>query len=179
MPTVSSHCYVDNHRRVNNRCFVMLEGAGPYGCAVLYGAKSWSCSLLLSAPMRWSKGGRNAMTFNEFQFSACSAHQCPVKVVHRIPAGPGMSSQRVERRSLLERDSLVRKDRASGWVVAQNGQKEGVHNVHTLGFRFGCTDVGLGRIGDVFRGGADFQGVRLVRVPPRARVFPVQGLLSL
>jgi hypothetical protein len=57
--------------------------------------------------------------------------------------------------------------------------KEGVHNVHTLGFGFGCTGVGLGRIGDVFGRGSVFQGERLVRVPSRARVFPVQRLFSL
>jgi hypothetical protein len=62
---------------------------------------------------------------------------------------------------------------------AQNGTKEGVDSVHTLGFGFGCTGLGLGRNGDVFERVADSQGERLVRVPPRARVFPVQGLFSL
>jgi hypothetical protein len=37
--------------------------------------------------------------------------------------------------------------------------KEGVHNVHTLGFGFGCTGIGLGRIGEVFGGVADFHGL--------------------
>jgi hypothetical protein len=36
-----------------------------------------------------------------------------------------------------------------GRIRAQNAHKEGVHNVHTLGFGFGCTGVGLGRTGDV------------------------------
>jgi hypothetical protein len=59
------------------------------------------------------------------------------------------------------------------------GKKEGVDSVHTWGFVFGCTGIGLGRIGDVFGRGADLLGERLVRVPPRARVFPVQRLLGL
>jgi hypothetical protein len=36
--------------------------------------------------------------------------------------------------------------------------KEGVDSVHTLGFGFGCTGLGLGRITDVFGGVADLQG---------------------
>jgi hypothetical protein len=63
--------------------------------------------------------------------------------------------------------------------AAEMVTKEGVDSVHTLGFGFGCTGVGLGRTGDVLGGVADFQGERLVRVPSRARVFPVQGLFSL
>jgi hypothetical protein len=40
-------------------------------------------------------------------------------------------------------------------------KKEGVHNVHTRGFGFGCTGVRPGRMGDVFGGVADYQGERL------------------
>jgi hypothetical protein len=54
-------------------------------------------------------------------------------------------------------------------------KKQGVDSVHTLGFGFGCTDIGLVRIGDVFGGVADFQGERLVRVPPRAQCFRRSG----
>ena len=48
-------------------------------------------------------------------------------------------------------------------VPRQREEKEGVHTVHTLGFGFGCTGAGLGRIGDVsgewrlFRGSARFE----------------------
>lgn len=38
-------------------------------------------------------------------------------------------------------------------------QKESVHNVHTGGFGFGCTGGGPVRIGDVYAGVADFQGL--------------------
>lgn len=64
-------------------------------------------------------------------------------------------------------------------VVPQRAKKGGVHNVHTLGSGFSCSGVGLGRIGEVFESGADFQGERLVRVPPRARVSAGQRLFSL
>ena len=54
----------------------------------------------------------------------------------------------------------------------QAGTKEGVDTVHTLGFGFSCTGLGLARIGDIFERMADLQGERLVRVPPPARRLP-------
>jgi hypothetical protein len=75
--------------------------------------------------------------------------------------------------------TCARAPRACSLDGASRDKKEGVDIVHTLGFGFGCTGVGPGRSGDVFGGVADYQGERLVRVPSWARVFPVQGLLSL
>jgi hypothetical protein len=49
--------------------------------------------------------------------------------------------------------------------------------VHTLGFGSGRSGAGLGRIAELFGGVADFRGLDPVRVPPRARVFPVRGFL--
>jgi hypothetical protein len=76
-----------------------------------------------------------------------------------------------------EQDSGVRPGVAK-WSVNAH-KKEGVDTVHILGFGFGCTGLELRRIGEVFSSVADFQGERLVRVPPWARVFPLQGLFSL
>jgi hypothetical protein len=51
--------------------------------------------------------------------------------------------------------------------------------VSTLGFGFGWTGIGVGRIGDVFGRAAASQGEPLVRVPHRARVFPqFRGFLA-
>ena len=60
-------------------------------------------------------------------------------------------------------------------VLQQYGPKEGVHNVHTLGFGFGCTGVGPGRIGDVFGGVADFQGLAPGSSPTSGTCFPCSG----
>ena len=49
--------------------------------------------------------------------------------------------------------------------------KEGVHTVHTLGFRLACTGIGPGRIGDVFGGVADFQGLAPGSSPTSGTVF--------
>ena len=55
-------------------------------------------------------------------------------------------------------------------------KKDGVHNVHTLGFGSCRTGAGLARIAEDFGERRKFTGWNPVRVPPRARVFPVQGL---
>ena len=54
-----------------------------------------------------------------------------------------------------------------------------MHNVHTLGFGFGCTGIGLVRIGDVFGGGADFQGLAPGSSPTSGTVFSLfKGVLA-
>jgi len=83
----------------------------------------------------------------------------------------------------LEQDATVPSGRPlkqPGWG-RRSGQKEGVHNVHTLGFgsdRLVCRPdwAGLRRFPGEWR---IFRGWNAVRVPPRARVFPVQGLVGL
>ena len=50
-------------------------------------------------------------------------------------------------------------------------KKEGVHNVHTRGFGFGCTGAGPGRIGYVFGGVAVFQGLAPGSSPTSGTVF--------
>jgi hypothetical protein len=123
------------------------------------------------------------MAFNEFQFSAWSAHHCSAHFVSRVPAEPGnvVSSQL----------ACAAAGGGEGIPSAAIGsshsyglgfkrlKKEGVDSVHTWGFGFGCTGIGPGRIADVFERAADLREERLVRVPPRARVSPVQGLVSL
>ena len=56
--------------------------------------------------------------------------------------------------------------------------KEGVHNVHTLGFGSGRTGAGLGRIAEVFGEVAEIQGLEPGSSPTSGTVFPqVRGIL--
>jgi hypothetical protein len=48
---------------------------------------------------------------------------------------------------------------ADFWPANKRGKKEGVHNVHTLGFGSGHTAVGLGRIAEVCGGVAEIHGL--------------------
>ncbi len=67
--------------------------------------------------------------------------------------------------------------RPSFWLLHQIGQKEGVHNVHTLGFGSGRTGAGLGRIPEVFGGVAEIQGLEPGSSPTSGTVFPqVRGV---
>jgi hypothetical protein len=54
-------------------------------------------------------------------------------------------------------------------------RKEGVHNVHTRGFGSGRTGAGLARIGDVFAGVADLQGLESGSSPTSGTCFPCSG----
>ena len=61
---------------------------------------------------------------------------------------------------------------------AEVGKKEGVHNVHTLGFGSGRTGAGLGRIAEVCGGIQCLQGLEPGSSPTSGTVFPqVRGLL--
>jgi hypothetical protein len=113
------------------------------------------------------------MTFIESGYSAYSGQKC--RAGFRLSPGTFVT---VDSAMAGDGEGInnTQKNRHTRMVGAQNTKKEGVDTVHTLGFGFSCTGVGLGRTGDVFGSVADFQGERLVRVPPRARVFPVQGL---
>ena len=63
---------------------------------------------------------------------------------------------------------------------AEVGTKEGVHNVHTLGFGSGRTGAGLGRSADVSGGVAEIQGPEPGSSPTSGTVFPqVRGFLVL
>ena len=55
------------------------------------------------------------------------------------------------------------------------GKKEGVHNVHTLGFGPGRTVAGLGRIADVCGGVAEIQGLEPGSSPTSGTCFPCSG----
>jgi hypothetical protein len=52
-------------------------------------------------------------------------------------------------------------------------KKEGVHNVHTLGFGSGRTGGGLGRIADVFGEVAEIQGPEPGSSPTSGTAFPL------
>jgi hypothetical protein len=60
-------------------------------------------------------------------------------------------------------------------IGAGGGKKEGVHIVRTLGFGSGRTGAGPGRIGEVFRGAADFQGLEPGSSPTSGTCFPCSG----
>ena len=70
-------------------------------------------------------------------------------------------------RPVIESESQARKvmSPSDAWGLKMV-TKEVMNIVHTFGFGFSCISVGLCRIGEVFGGVADFQGERLVRVPP-------------
>ena len=58
---------------------------------------------------------------------------------------------------------------------AEAGKKEGVHNVHTLGFGSGRTGAGLGRIAYVSAGGRYLQGLEPGSSPTSGTCFPCSG----
>ena len=60
-------------------------------------------------------------------------------------------------------------------IGVEVGKKEGVHNVHTLGFGSGGTGCGLARIGDVFGGVADILGLEPGSSPTSGTCFPCSG----
>ena len=61
------------------------------------------------------------------------------------------------------------------FVLSPQGKEEGVHNVHTLGFGSGRTGAGLGRVADIFRTAADFQGAEPGSSPTSVTCFPCSG----
>ena len=77
----------------------------------------------------------------------------------------------------LEQDATVPSGRPlkqPGWG-RRSGQKEGVHNVHTLGFGSGRMSAGLGRIAEVSGGVADIQGLERGSSPTSGTCFPCSG----
>jgi hypothetical protein len=118
------------------------------------------------------------MTLAESKPSACSAHHCSAHFVSRIPAEPGNivrricpSSQLVVERGFPTPKAAVTLD---GFGLNMP-TKKGVHNVHTLGFGFACSGIGLGRIGDVFGGVAGFRGLAPGSSPTSGTCFPCSG----
>ena len=61
------------------------------------------------------------------------------------------------------------------WLGGESGQRECVHNVHTLGFGSGRTGAGLGRIAEVLGGVADIQGLEPGSSPTSGTCFPCSG----
>ena len=89
-------------------------------------------------------------------------------------AGPvpmGYSSYRSVTARKPQRPRPRRRFRCPG-LGTELARKEGVHNVHTLGFGPGRTRAGLGRIGEEFGGVADFQGLEPGSSPTSGTVFP-------
>jgi hypothetical protein len=61
---------------------------------------------------------------------------------------------------------------SSNSVLLKIGQKEGVHNVHTLGFGLGRTGTGFGRIAEVFGSSQCLQGPESGSSPTSGTAFP-------
>jgi hypothetical protein len=153
------------------------ERAGPLGYPVpLCGEVRVMPSSIVS-PMRCSKEAARAMTFIESHPSGCSGQKRPAKVGCRIPAQPG--NVRGVAAGGGEGFSTSRGTVHAGPSWLKMLTKEGVHNVHTLGFGFGCTGVGLGRTDDVFGRMAAFQRLAPGSSPTSGRVPPVHGLFCL
>jgi hypothetical protein len=124
------------------------------------------------------------MRFTASESSAWSAHHCSAHFLSRVPAEPGNVVSQLACAAAGggggEGFPAPRKDRhtRTGW-----GSKCSQKRVRTMCTPWASDSVvpapdwaGL----EMFFGrGSDYQGERLVRVPSRARVSPVQGLLSL
>ena len=162
----------------DKRDFVVLEGAGLMEVQV-HRAKFWSCSLLLSTPMRWSKGGRNAMTFNECRprFAAHIIARPISRVGFRLSPGtsfrrswPGTAAGRGEGFPSPRKDRHTR----MGW-----GSKCSQNIVCTMCTPWASDSVvpasdwaGLAMSSGE---GRFFKAWRPVRVPPRAQCFLRSG----
>jgi hypothetical protein len=113
------------------------------------------------------------MTLIEPHLSVCSGQRRPANVVCRFRLSQGMWSVWLP---AVERDSPRPEGpshSARSWLKMLT--KEGVHNVHTRGFGFGCTDAGLVPIGEVFGGVAVFQGLAPGSSPISGTCFPCSG----
>ena len=105
----------------------------------------------------------------------------------RSDGGYSARSRRIERtgdasgRTVTGLELLARHGRRRPSNAGQGEcEKEGVHNVHTLGVGLGRINVGLGRFGDVFGGGQCLQGVKAGSSPTSGTVFPlVRGCFAL
>jgi hypothetical protein len=85
------------------------------------------------------------------------------------------------RREIARKTQLPRPDGRLRSLVgrAEVGKKEGVHNVHTLGFGLGRTGAGLGRIAEVFGGVVETQGLEPGLSPTSGTVFSLlRGLFG-
>ena len=127
------------------------------------------------SPMRCSKEAATAMTFIESHPSGCSGQKRPAKVVCRIKA---LRNVRGVAAGGGEGFSTSRGTIHAGPSWLRTLTKEGVHNVHTWGFGFGCTGIGLGRIGEVFGGVAGFQGLAPGSSPTSGTVFSRSRAIS-
>ena len=98
------------------------------------------------------------MTLSIPNLRAFEERRCLVEAVRRVPVGahdPGGSGANdgVPQTEFSEPEGL---GHFAGRCI-QVDKNERVHNVHTLGFGSGRTGAGLGLIGDVCGGAADFQ----------------------
>ena len=92
-------------------------------------------------------------------------------------AGPFPEACFSYRSEIAPKTQLPRPDGRLGSVVGggEVGKDEGVHIVHTLGFRSGRTGAGLGRLRRFSGKCRIFKCWNPVRVPPRAQCFPCSG----
>jgi len=92
---------------------------------------------------------------------------------HAAAQRPGAWLTLISRQAASERFQALQ---VWGVILLSRGakvdKKGGVHNVHTRGFGFGCTGIRLGRIGEVFAGVADFQGLAPGSSPTSGTCFP-------
>ena len=112
-----------------------------------------------------------AMMFVDFQ------QECRPVIRCQFGAGPVPEAGRSYRSEIERKAQPTRPDgRLSNLVGGgEAGKKEGVHNVHTLGFGSSRISAGLGRIGEVFRGVAEIQGLEPGSSPTSGTCFPCSG----
>ena len=113
------------------------------------------------------------MMFDDFQY------ECRPLVRCLFGAGPVPEACFSYRSKIAPETQLSRPDGRLSSVVggAVVGKKDGVHNVHTLGFGSGRTGVGSGRIAEVCGGVADLQGLEPGSSPTSGTCFPCSRAL--
>jgi hypothetical protein len=136
MPTASSHYCVDNHRSVDNCDSVLRKARDPVNirCSVE------RCPVMLSSTVcthETAEGRFNAMTVNQSQSPACTAHHCSAHFVSRIPAEPGDIARRSCPSPQLwwREDSPAQNSRHPRWVGAQSAHKRGCGHCPHPGLR--------------------------------------------
>ncbi|MET3949099.1 hypothetical protein ABIB49_003825 [Arthrobacter sp. UYCu512] len=108
-------------------------------------------------------------------------HESRLLVRCLFGAGPVPETHSSCRSEIAPKTQLLRPDGRLGSLVggAEVGKKEGVHNVHTLGFGSGRISAGLGRIAEVFGRVAENQGLEPGSSPTSGTVFPqVRGVFG-
>ena len=107
----------------------------------------------------------------------CAGLRRSVHALRRCPARTRADRHPLRNAGAQQAGGLPASDglRHFSWTYIKPPKKDGVHNVHTLGFGSGRTGAGLGRIAELFGGVAAFQGLEPGSSPTSGTCFPCSG----